>query len=357
MQLSALALLAPLPTGQQMERFDVPGWFWAVFLTGFVLVLLLDLFVLNREAHEISTKEAVKSSIGWVSLGLLFSVPVWIVLGGSAANQYLTGYLIEESLSVDNVFVWAAILDFFAVPARYRHRVLFWGIFGALVMRAIFIFAGVALLERLAWLLFVLGGLLILTAWRMATHDSTEVHPERNPMLKLLRRFVPVTADFHGQSLFVRVSGRWIATPLFVTLVLIVATDVVFAIDSVPAILAISRDPFVVYTSNAMAILGLRALYFLLAGATKRLVYLNKGLAVILLYVGIKMIVSHWYHVTTVYSLLFIAVVLTITVWASLRATRKAATAASVEPYVHPGPPVPPGTREPAAPHEGRDLP
>jgi len=200
------------------------------------------------------------------------------------------------------------------------------------VLRLVFILAGVALLERLTWLLFVLGGLLIVTAWRVATHESGELHPERNPVLKLLRRFVPVTADYHGQQLFAREKGRLFATPLFVTLVLIEATDVVFAVDSVPAILAISRDPFVVFSSNAMAILGLRTLYFLLAGAKDRLVYLNKGLGVILFYVGVKMIVSAWYHLPTTISLAFIALVLTVTVIVSLRASPKPAQAPAGDP-------------------------
>jgi tellurite resistance protein TerC len=315
----------------QFERFDVPLWLWVAFLCGVALLLLLDLFVLNREAHEITMREAGITSALWVALGISFAVPIWLLLGGKAAGQYLTGYVIEESLSVDNVFVWAVIFNYFAVPNRYQHRVLFWGIFGALVLRATFILVGVALLERLTWLLFVLGGMLIVTAWRVATHDADEIHPERNPVLKLLRRFVPVTADYHGQRLFAREAGRLFATPLFVTLVLIEATDVVFAIDSVPAILAVSRDPFVVFSSNAMAILGLRTLYFVLAGAKDRLVYLNKGLGVILFYVGCKMIISHWFHTSTFLSLGVIAAVLAITVWASLRASPPPAAPTSGE--------------------------
>ncbi|MDH3308309.1 MAG: TerC/Alx family metal homeostasis membrane protein, partial [Acidimicrobiia bacterium] len=199
--------------------------------------------------------------------------------------------------------------------------VLFWGIFGALVLRAIFIFAGVALLERLDWLLFVFGGLLIYTAIRIARNASEEIHPERNPVLKLVRRFVPVTTDYDGQKLFTRHDGHLLATPLFVVLVVVEAMDVVFAVDSVPAILAVSRDPFVVFSSNALAILGLRALYFLLEGARSRLVYLNRGLAAILLFVGVKMIISEWYHIPTLVSLAVISVVLAVTVFTSLRAS------------------------------------
>jgi tellurite resistance protein TerC len=305
--------------GSALERFDAPPWLWAAFLAGVAVLLLVDLLVLHRNAHEIRLREAAWSSAFWIALGLLFALPVAWLLSGAAAMQYLTGYVIEKSLSVDNVFVWAVVFQTLSVPPRYQHRVLFWGIFGALVLRAVFIFAGVALLERLDWLLFVFGGLLLFTAWRVATHEAGEVHPERNPLLKMLRRYVPVTADFHGQRLFTRIGGRAFATPLFVALVLVESTDVVFAVDSVPAILAVSRDPFVVFSSNALAILGLRALYFLLAGAQDRLVHLNKGLAVILAYVGIKMIVSEWFHVPTLLSLGVIGLVLVVTVWASLR--------------------------------------
>jgi tellurite resistance protein TerC len=272
-------------------------------------------------------REAAITSAGWVSLGVAFTLVVWAVIGGDAAGQYLTGFVIEKSLSVDNVFVWAVIFTFFSVPGKYQHRVLFWGIFGALVLRAIFIFAGVALLERLSWLLFVFGGLLIFTAIRVVRHSDEEIHPERNPVLKLVRRFVPVTADFDGQRLFTRENGRRLATPLFVVLVLVEATDVVFAVDSVPAILAVSRDPFVVFSSNALAILGLRALYFLLEGAREKLIYLNWGLGVILTYVGVKMLVSEWYHIPTLLSLSVIGVVLAITIVVSLRATREQETA------------------------------
>jgi tellurite resistance protein TerC len=317
--LLAAALSGAPQAPQSLGSFEAPGWLWLAFLGLVAVLLLLDLFVLHREAHEIGMREATWSSVAWIALGLLFALPVGGVLGSSAALQYLTGYVIEKSLSVDNVFVWAVVFQTFSIPARYQHRVLFWGIFGALVLRAAFILSGVALLERMSWLLFVFGGILIFTAWRISTHEPGDVHPERNPLLKLVRRFVPVTADFHGQKLFARLDGRWFATPLFVTLVLIEGTDVVFAVDSVPAILAVSRDPFVVFSSNAMAILGLRALYFLLLGAQGKLVHLNKGLAVILAFVGVKMIVSPWFHVPTTVSLAVIVVVLAVTVRTSLR--------------------------------------
>ena len=326
--MSPILIVAEETSSAVLTRFDVPGWLWVGFLVATVVMLLVDLLVLHRDAHEISVREASISSAVWIAIGVAFTGVVWWVLGSQAGVQYITGYVIEKSLSVDNVFVWAVIFSYFSVPGKYQHRVLFWGIFGALVLRAVFIFAGVALLERLEWLLFVFGGLLLFTAIRVATHSSEEIHPERNPVLRLVRRVVPVTSDFDGQRLFTHIDGRRLATPLFIVLVLIEATDVVFAVDSVPAILAVSRDPFIVFSSNALAILGLRALYFVLEGARSRLVYLNRGLGVILFYVGVKMIISRWYHIDTFISLSVIAVVLTVTVVTSLRATK---TAAEVE--------------------------
>lgn len=314
-------LAAATETGPALQEFGAPGWLWIAFIVGVVAVLLLDLFVFHRTAHEISMREAAITSAGWIALGLSFAVVVWWTLGPTAAAQYLTGYVIEKSLSVDNVFVWAVIFSYFSIPNALQHRVLFWGIFGALVLRGGFVFAGVALLARLEWLLFVFGGFLVLTAVRVARHRTGEVHPENNPVLRLVRRVVPVSASFDGQRLFTTQNGRRLATPLFVALVVIEATDVVFAVDSVPAILAISRDPFVVLSSNAAAILGLRSLYFLLAGAQDRLVHLNKGLGIILAFVGAKMIASHWYHVPAIPSLAVVATVLAITVLTSLRST------------------------------------
>jgi tellurite resistance protein TerC len=299
----------------------VDNWLWVVFGIVIVALLLLDLLVFHREAHEVTFAEATKSSVFWIAIGLSFGLLVWFELGGDAAAQYYAGYVVEKSLSVDNVFVWAVIFGYFAVPKAYQHRVLFWGIFGALVLRAIFIFAGVALLERLDWLIFVFGGFLIFTAIRVARHDEGDIHPEKNPILRLMRRYVPITADFHGAHFTWKEAGKRFATPMLVVLVLVEATDVIFAIDSIPAILAISRSQFIVFSSNAFAILGLRALYFMLAGLKDRLVYLNQGLGVILFYVGVKMLVSRWYHIPTLLSLGIIALVLTVTVVLSLRKT------------------------------------
>ncbi len=292
---------------------------WVLFLALVVGLILADLLLFHREAHEISTREAAVSSAVWVAMGLSFTFVVWGFLGGSAAGQYLTGYLIEKSLSVDNVFVWAVILSYFAVPAAYQHRVLFWGIFGALVLRLAFIFAGVALLETFEWVIYVFGAFLLYTAYRVATHSGEEVHPEQNPVLRLMRRWVPIASEYHEQRFFIRKEGRRLATPLLVVLVMIEATDVVFALDSIPAILAITRSEFIVFSSNAFAILGLRALYFLLVGAAGRLVYLNEGLGVILAFVGLKMLLVEVIHIPTWASLGFVALVLTITVVLSLR--------------------------------------
>ena len=313
------------------ERFHVPGWLWAAFIAGVVVMLLVDLLVLNREAHEISVREAAITSAVWIAIGLSFSLVLWGVLdnGGTAAARYLTGYIVEKSLSVDNVFVWAVIFGYFSVPSKYQHRVLFWGIFGALVMRAIFIFAGAALLDALDWMMYVFGAVLLYTAVKVFRDDEEELDPEANPVLKLVRRFVPLSEHYEGQKLFTRHGAKLLATPLFVVLVMIEITDVIFAVDSVPAILSISSDRFILFSSNALAILGLRALYFLLEAVRERLVYLSKGLGIILFYVGVKMIVSEWVHIDPFISLAVILGLLTITVVASLRATR---TTADVSP-------------------------
>jgi tellurite resistance protein TerC len=296
---------------------------WGIFVGIIVALLLADLFLFHRKAHDVSLREAGISSAVWVTIGVAFTFVVWAWLGGPAAGQYITGYVIEKSLSVDNVFVWAVLFSYFAVPRQYQHRTLFWGIFGALILRAIFIFAGVALLERISWIIYVFGAFLLFTAWRVGTHDAGEVHPENNPVLKLMRRTIPVTSDYHGQKFFVRENAKRMATPLFVVLVLVESTDVVFAVDSIPAILAVTQSEFIVFSSNAFAILGLRALYFLLAGSADKLVYLNKGLGVILAFVGLKMLLVEVIHLPVWISLAFIAVVLTITVVASLRAGRR----------------------------------
>ncbi len=316
----------PLAAATSAGRFadiDVPLWGWAALVGGITLLLVADLLVVHRRPHAIGFREAAVESAVWIALGVAFTGVVALWFGGDAAGEYITGYLIEKSLSVDNVFVWAVLFSYFAVPREYQFRVLFWGIFGALVMRAGFIFAGVALLERFEWVLYAFGAFLIVTAVRIARHRETEVHPERNPVLRLMQRVLPSTTEYDGQRLFTRRTGRWPATPLFVVLVLVETTDVVFAVDSVPAILAVSREPFIVFASNAFAILGLRALYFLLAGMAGKFRYLNMGLGAILAFVGLKMILADVYHPPMWLSLGVIAAALAVSIAASLRADRR----------------------------------
>jgi tellurite resistance protein TerC len=243
-------------------------------------------------------------------------------LGGAAAGQYVSGYLIEESLSIDNVFVWAVILTFFQVPSQYRFRVLFWGIFGALVLRAIFIFAGVALVEQFEWALYFFGAFLVYTAFKIARHDEAEVHPDQNLALRMVRKVVPSTPEYDGQKMFTKRNGKRLATPLFAVLIMIESTDVVFAVDSIPAIFGVSQEQFIIFSSNAFAILGLRSLYFCLAGMADKFRYLNMGLGVILAFVGVKMILAtaDVVHMPTWLSLTVIVAVLAVAVVASLRA-------------------------------------
>jgi tellurite resistance protein TerC len=309
--------------GAKYVDIDVPTWAWPALLAFVTFLLLFDLLVIHRKPHVISFKEAAIESSVWVAIGLAFGVFMLVWQGSGAGGEYLAGYLIEKSLSIDNVFVWAVLLSYFAVPPMYQFRVLFWGVFGALVMRAIFIFAGISLLEAFDWVLYIFGAFLIFTAVKIARHSGEEVHPEHNPVLKLVRRFLPTTNDYDGQKMFTRLNGRRLATPLFTVLILIEATDVVFAVDSVPAILAISREPFIVFASNAFAIMGLRSLYFLLAGMAGKFRYLNVGLGVILAFVGVKMLLADVYHLPVWASLLVISVVLTVAIVTSLRADKR----------------------------------
>jgi tellurite resistance protein TerC len=300
-----------------------PVWAWAAFGAFILLMLVLDLFVLHRDAKEISFREATVFSAFWVALALLFGILVWIWAGPTTAGEYYAGYIIEKALSVDNVFVFALIFSYFAVPVQYQYRVLFWGVVGALVLRAIFILLGAELLERYAWMVYVFGAFLIYTGVRMAFHSNEEVHPERNPVLRLLRRLLPMTSGYRGQRFLVREKGVLMATPLLAVLVAVETTDVIFAVDSIPAIFAITTDTFVVWTSNAFAILGLRALYFMLAGLIQRFVYLSVGLSIILVFVGVKFMVSDLVGKVPIWvSLPFIATVITVSIAASLWKTR-----------------------------------
>src|SRR3712207_798214 len=268
-----------------------PIWAWVGFTALIVVLLLIDLLVLARGEREISFRQAAGLSVFWIVLALLFGVVVFAVAGPERGGEYLAGYVIEKSLSVDNVFVFALIFSYFAVPARYQYRVLFWGVVGALVLRGVFVLVGAGLLERYDWMIYVFGAFLIYTGTRMAFHRASEVHHERNPVLRLVRRVVPMTPDFEGEGFFVRRGpgrGKLYATPLFAVIVVVMTTDVVFAVDSIPAIFAITSSAFIVWTANAFAVLGLRPLYFMLAGMIRRFVYLQTGLSIVLVFVGVK---------------------------------------------------------------------
>ena len=282
-------------------------------------LLALDLGVLNRRSHVLSMKEATVWSGSIVMLALLFGGFLWYTEGTTHALEYYTGYLIELSLSVDNLFVFIMIFQYFAVPAELQPRVLKWGIIGAIVMRGIMIALGALLLERFTWIIFVFGWILILTGLRMFRGGDERIEPEKNPVIRLTRRLIPVTPAYEGQAFVVRTHAGWYATPLLLVVVLVEWSDLVFAIDSIPAIFAVTRDPFIVYSSNVFAILGLRALYFVLAGAMDRFVHLKKGVAAILVFVGIKMLLSGWYHLPTTISLGVILLFLATSIWASLR--------------------------------------
>ena len=314
-------LIGSTDLGSKFVDLDVAATWWVALLAIISALLLVDLLIVHRESHEVKTREAAVESAVWISIGLAFGLVVWWGFGGGAASEYYSGYLIEKSLSIDNVFVWALILSYFKVPLRYQHRVLFWGIFGALVMRAIFIFAGIALIERFDWVLYVFGAFLLFTAGKLVFSKSDHVDPSNSKFLRLVHKVVPLTDELDGQRLFTRINGKRLATPLFAVLLLIEMTDVLFAVDSVPAVLAVSHEQFLVFASNAFAILGLRALYFLLADMHARFSYLQQGLAIILAFVGIKMIIHGWYQIPTWLSLMVIALVLLTSVGFSLRQT------------------------------------
>ena len=298
-------------------------WAWATF-TAFVLAMLaLDLFVLHRDAREVSMRQAAAWSAVWVLLALAFGAVLLAWRGGATAQAYLAGYLLEKSLSVDNVFVYAVIFSMFAIPARHQHRVLMYGIIGALIMRGAFIAGGAALLDAFHVTVYLFGALLIYAAVKLFRHTEGQIDPSRNVPLRLLSRVLPTARQLHGQKLLVRVDRRWLATPLLIALLLIETTDVIFAADSIPAIFAVTRDTFVIFTSNVFALLGMRALYFLLAGAAARLRYLQAGLGIILAGVGTKMLLSDLYEIPTWASLTFVAVVLLATIAASWRSDRR----------------------------------
>jgi tellurite resistance protein TerC len=298
----------------------IEGWHWPLLLSVIGALLLIDILVVHRKAHEIHTKEAVIESAVWISIGLLFGALMLWEFGSVAAGEYMGGYLIEKSLSVDNVFVWAVIFSHFQVPKMYQHRVLFWGIFGSLAMRIGFIFAGVAILNAFWSALIIFGLFLLYSGIRLIrTHDEG-FNPAKSMAMRIFRRFIPSTDRLDGQKLFTKENGKRLATPLLAVLVLVEVTDVIFAVDSVPAVLAVTHEQYIAFASNAFAILGLRSLYFLLADMRDRFQYLQTGLGVIMAFVGVKMVLSHWVHMPIAASLAVIALILGVSIVASMRA-------------------------------------
>lgn len=302
----------------------VPWWGWYMLLGVIGSLLLFDILVVHRRPHVAHVKEAAIESAVWVGIGISFTFVVWWMFERAAAVEYISGYLIEKSLSVDNVFVWAMIFTHFKVPREYQHRTLFWGIFGALVMRFVFIFLGVAIIERFDYVLIGFGLFLIYTGVGVFRHGGeNEKDPSDTRTMRLFHRFVPTTDELDGQKLFTKKNGKRLATPLLAVLVVIEISDLVFAIDSVPAVLAVSNEQFIVFAANAFAIMGLRALYFLFADIKDRFVYLKPAISVLLIYVGIKMTIAMFYHVPTVWSLGFIMLTMTVAIVASILKDRK----------------------------------
>jgi tellurite resistance protein TerC len=293
-------------------------WPWIVFNACVIAMLVLDLFVFHRQAHVISIKQALLLSGIWIGIALLFNVGIFFVQGEEAALNFFTGYVIEKSLSIDNLFVFIVIFNYFQTPPQYLHKVLFWGILGAIVMRAVFIFCGIALVTAFHWILYIFGIFLIFIGIKMAFHKAEQIRPENNPSLKVLRKWMSITNTYVEDKFFVKRFNQWYATPLFVVLLSVESTDVVFAIDSIPAIMAITLDPFIVYTSNIFAILGLRALYFALSRTMQLFHFLNYGLAAILIFVGIKMLIAPIVKIPIIIALGFIVAVLALSIIASL---------------------------------------
>jgi tellurite resistance protein TerC len=299
-------------------------WLWIGFNVFVLAMLALDLGVFHRKAHVVSFKESMTWTVVWVALALVFNAGIWHFQGSQKGLEFFTGYLIEKSLSVDNVFVFALLFSYFAVPAKYQHKVLFWGILGALVMRAIMIGLGAALITKFTWIIYIFGAFLILTGIKMIVKREEEIHPERNPVVIWFKKFMPVTADYREDKFFVRERGVLMATPLFVVLLLVEVSDLIFAVDSIPAIFAVTTDPFIVYTSNVFAILGLRSLYFALAGVMDKFHYLKIGLGVVLSFVGVKMLLAHTaYKLDTLVSLGVVVLILATSIVVSLLRPRK----------------------------------
>jgi tellurite resistance protein TerC len=296
---------------------------WIIFNAGVLLLLVLDLGVLNRRAHEVSMREAAAWSVFWISVSLAFNLWIRHVHGGEKALQFFTGYIIEQSMSVDNIFIFILVFRSFGVERRYQHRVLFWGILGALILRGAMIGLGTALIRKFEWTLYIFAAFLVIAAIRMLLRKETEPHPENSRLLRWTRKIFPVSQNYHGQKLWIREAGKRMATPLLLVLLVVEATDFVFALDSIPAVFGVSRDPFIVYSSNICAILGLRAFYFLLAGLLPAFRYLDEGLSVVLLFVGAKMLAAQWVQIPTGLALGIIAGILAISILASIIAMQR----------------------------------
>ncbi|HEY5004069.1 MAG TPA: TerC family protein [Ktedonobacteraceae bacterium] len=301
-------------------------WPWIAFNLFVIAMLAIDLGVFHRKAHTVSLKEAAIWSGVWISLALVFNVGLYVLRGPDPALQFFTGWLLEKSLSVDNIFVFVLLFSAFSVPAAFQHRVLFWGIIGALIMRGILIAVGAVLLEQFHWILYVFGIFLIFTGIRMALSKETQINPEKNPLLKLARRFFPVTKEYEQDHFIVRRAGQWMITPLLLVVLIVESTDLIFAVDSIPAVFAVTRDPFIVYTSNVFAILGLRSLYFVFANVIEKFTYLKLGLSIILTYVGVKMVLADVFPIPSLLSLAIIALVLAGAIVASVIRARSIAT-------------------------------
>jgi len=293
-------------------------YLWVLFAVVILGLLALDLGIFHRKSHTVKMREALTWSGVWIALALIFNGFIYYTRGPVPAMEFLTGYLVEEALSVDNLFVFLMVFSFFRVPAEYQHKILFWGIIGALVMRAAFILAGIALIQQFHWVIYIFGAFLIITGIKMLSNDDDEINPERNPVLRLFRRVMPVTDNYDRDNFFVRKDGRLFATPLFIVLLMVETTDVIFAVDSIPAILGITTDPFIVYTSNVFAIMGLRSIYFALAGLMQIFHYLKYGLCAILVFVGTKMLISEIYKIPVVVALGTIIGVLLLSILASV---------------------------------------
>ena len=300
---------------------EIGFWHWSGFVAFLILMLALDLGIFNKKKHEVHVKEALIWSAVWISLALIFNVGVFYLMGHQKGLEFFTGYLLEKSLSVDNLFVFILLFKFFDVPKKYQHEVLYWGIIGALIMRAVLIIIGAALIVRFSWVILIFGGFLVIAGLKMAFQKNERIHPDKNPIVKFMKKFLPITPEYHKDKFFVRKEGLF-ATPLLIVLIVVETSDLVFALDSIPAILAITHDTFIVFTSNAFAILGLRALYFALSGFMDKFYYLKIGLSIILVFIGMKMLLAGVIHISTFLSLIIIVTVLTISILMSVVRTR-----------------------------------